>query len=73
MTKAKKPAKSRMQNTEKEKFEEICELIRSVDSNGDAIRQTLKLRTISEKIRVILQDEKIVRCVVYFKRFISIQ
>lgn len=45
----------------KEKFEEICELIKSIDSNGDAILQTFKLRTISEKFRVNVKDDKLLR------------
>ncbi|CRK95766.1 CLUMA_CG009223, isoform A [Clunio marinus] len=48
-----------MHHSNKEIFEEICDLISDVDCNGDAIMQTLKLRTISEKFRTIVKDEKI--------------
>lgn len=51
----------RMHHNIKEKFDEICELIKSVDSNGDAIMQTLKMRTISEKFRVNVKDDKLLR------------
>lgn len=50
-----------MHHHNKEKFDEICELIKSVDTNGDAIMQTLKLRTISEKFRITVKDEKLLR------------
>lgn len=50
-----------MHHHNKEKFEEICELIRNVDTNGDAIIQTLKLRTISEKFRIAIKHEKLLR------------
>lgn len=41
----------------KEAFEEICELITNVDSNGEAISQTLQLRTICDKFRLYIADE----------------
>lgn len=42
----------------KEKFEEICELIKSIDVDEDAIVQTMKLRTVSEMFRSAVKDEK---------------
>lgn len=50
-----------MHHTNKERFEEICELIKNIESNGDAIRMTLKLRTINEKFRLAVKDEKLLR------------
>jgi hypothetical protein len=45
----------------KETFEEICDLIKEVDPTGDAIHQTIKLRKLSERFRVSVKDEKLVR------------
>lgn len=50
-----------MHHHKKEQFEEICELVKSVDANGDAIMQTLQLRSISEKFRVNVKEEKQLR------------
>lgn len=52
---------SKMHHHNKEKFEEICVLIKNVDTNDDAIMQTLKLRTIGEKFRSAIKDEKLLR------------
>lgn len=52
-----------MHHHNKEKFEEICVLIKNVDTNDDAIMQTLKLRTIGEKFRSAIKDEKLLRWV----------
>jgi hypothetical protein len=45
----------------KDAFEEICDLIKEVDPTGDTIHQTHKLRKLSEKFRVSVKDEKLVR------------
>lgn len=50
-----------MHHNSKEKLEKICELIKNVDANGDTIMQTLKLRTINEKFRDAIKDEKLLR------------
>lgn len=50
-----------MHHHHKEKFEEICELIKGVDANGDSIRHSNMFRTISDKFHKTIKDDKLLR------------
>lgn len=60
-----------MHEHNKKQFEGICELIKGVDANGDSIVQTHQLRTISEKFRGTVKEEKQLRLVKVVKLFKS--